>query len=129
MQMLIGRLTQNAKVSALKDGRKVTNFSLAINDSYKPKGSSEVKKIVTYIDCAYWLTDKVAPYLLKGSVIEVLGRIGVRAYTNLQNEAKGVLTCHVQDIKIHGNGNRINTATADKEATALPEEKTDDLPF
>ena len=116
-------------MSALKDGRKVTNFSIAINDSYKPKGSSEVKKIVTYIDCAYWLTDKVAPFLLKGSVIEVLGRIGVRAYTNLQNEAKGILTCHVQDIKIHANSKGTGAAISDKEATALPGEKADDLPF
>lgn len=129
MQQLIGRLTQNAKVSELKDGRKVTNFSLAINDSYKPKGSSEVKKIVTYIDCAYWLTDKVAPYLLKGSVIEVMGRIGVRVYINLQNEAKGTLTCHVQGIKIHSNTKGVSTTTTSTSTTRLQEEKTDDLPF
>lgn len=129
MQQLIGRLTQNAKVSQLKDGRKVTNFSLAINDSYKPKGSSEVKKIVTYFDCAYWLTDKVAPYLVKGSVIEVMGRIGVRAYINLQNEAKGTLTCHVQDIKIHANAKGGGTTTTTTAPSGLPEEKANNLPF
>ncbi|NNV53858.1 single-stranded DNA-binding protein [Limnovirga soli] len=95
MQQLIGRLTQNAKVCELKDGRKVTNFSIALNDSYKQKGSGEVKKIVTYVDCAYWINEKVAAYLIKGSIVEVNGRIGVRAYLNLQNEAKGVLTCLV----------------------------------
>lgn len=129
MQQLIGRLTQNAKVSQLKDGRKVTNFSLAINDSYKPKGSSEIKKIVTYIDCAYWLTDKVAPYLVKGSVIEVMGRIGVRAYINLQNEAKGTLTCHVQDIKIHSNAKGAGTTSSTNSSVTVPEETPDDLPF
>lgn len=129
MQQFIGRLTNDAKVSALKDGRKVTNFSIAINDSYKPRGSSAVKRIVTYIDCAYWINDKVAQYLLKGSVIEVLGRIGVRAYTNLQNEAKGILTCHVQDIKIHSNAKGGGATTSSNSSVAKSEEKSDDLPF
>ncbi len=129
MQQLIGRLTQNAKVSELKDGRKVTNFSIAINDSYKPKGSDEIKKMVTYIDCAYWITDKVAQYLIKGSVIEVLGRIGVRAYTNLQNEPKGILTCHVQDIKIHGHAKGSASITSSNVSAEQPGEVKDDLPF
>ena len=30
---LVGRLTADAKVSTLKDERKVVNFSIAINDS------------------------------------------------------------------------------------------------
>ncbi|HET7898519.1 MAG TPA: single-stranded DNA-binding protein, partial [Flavisolibacter sp.] len=35
---LIGRITKDAIVNTTKEGRKVVNFSIAINESYKPKG-------------------------------------------------------------------------------------------
>ena len=35
--VLIGRLTKDAVVSQLKDDRQVVNFTLAVNDGYKPK--------------------------------------------------------------------------------------------
>jgi len=34
---IIGRLTSDAKVNELKDGRKVVNFNIAMNESYKSK--------------------------------------------------------------------------------------------
>ncbi|MBS1738048.1 MAG: single-stranded DNA-binding protein, partial [Bacteroidetes bacterium] len=34
---LTGRVTADAKVTETKNGKKVTNFSIAINDRYKTK--------------------------------------------------------------------------------------------
>ncbi len=50
---ITGRLTADAIVNKVNNDRQVVNFSIAINDKYKPKGSTEVKEIVTYIDCSY----------------------------------------------------------------------------
>lgn len=125
MQQLIGRITNNAKVNHLKDGREVTNFSIALNDSYKPKGSDEVKKVVTYVDCAYWLSSKIATYLTKGSLVELVGRIGVKVYQSSQHEAKASLTFHVHNITLHGKGNSTEQPKKQKEA----ESPKDDLPF
>jgi single-strand DNA-binding protein len=36
--VLIGRITKDATVKKLKDEWEVVNFSIAINDFYKPKG-------------------------------------------------------------------------------------------
>jgi len=36
MQQITGRLTQNAAVSKLSDGREVARFTVALNNSYKP---------------------------------------------------------------------------------------------
>lgn len=33
--------------------KQVINFSIAINDSYKPKRSTEYEEIVTCSDCSY----------------------------------------------------------------------------
>lgn len=50
---IIGRITADATVSETKAGKKVVNFSIAINDTYKPKGSTEAQKITTYVNCSY----------------------------------------------------------------------------
>ncbi len=46
---LTGRITADATVNITSDGRKVVHFSIAMNDSYTPKGSDEVKKLTTYV--------------------------------------------------------------------------------
>lgn len=85
---ITARLTGNAEVKTLKDDRQVVNFNVAINDSYKPKGGDAVTKLVTYVQCAYWVNSNIAQYLTKGTLVELHGRIGVNAYNNLQGEAK-----------------------------------------
>ncbi len=121
---IIGRLTKDAVVNQLKDERKVVNFTLAINDYYKPKHSDKGVTVTTYINCSYWITPKIAERLKKGALIEVIGRLSVNAYTSLQGEAKGTLNCHADVIKIHQQmkGDSVTTEPA-KEAVA------EDLPF
>ena len=74
-----GRITKNAVVNQLKDERKVVNFSLAINETYKQK-AGEYVKVTTYCNCSYWISEKIAENLKKGTLIEVTGRIYVTAY-------------------------------------------------
>ena len=128
---IIGRTTADATVSETKAGKKVVNFSIAINDTYKTKGSTEVQKIVTYVNCSYWLNPGVAPYLTKGTLVELQGRIGVNAYTGKEGTAKATLTFHVNNIKLHGGNRSINTETTQPVITApaAMAEAGEDLPF
>lgn len=131
---IIGRITADATVNETKAGKKVVNFSIAINDTYKTKDSSEVQKIVTYVNCAYWINPGIAKYLTKGGLVECAGRIGVNAYTSKDGEVKASLTFHVNNIKLHGKPSGgsnapapvvpINTAPA-----AALSEVAEDLPF
>lgn len=123
---IIGRLTANAKRKELKDGRNVVNFSIAINDRYKPKGATEVKHLTTFVECSYWLNPAIAQYLLKGSVAQLSGSIGVRVYNNMEGQAKGSLTFHVNALKLHGGGKQKETITEPPTENTIP---TDDLPF
>ena len=124
---IIGRMTADATVRETKAGKKVVNFSIAINDTYKTKGSGVIKKEVTYINCAYWNNAGIAPYLTKGTLVECAGRIGADAWTNKEGEVKARLTFNVSRIKLHGGGTKVITETA------LPVTTTgdgaDDLPF
>jgi len=74
--ILIGRLTKNATTTTLKDERKVVvNFSIAINNWYKPKGSEKGVKVTTFVNCSYWLSTAIATRLTKGSLVELSGRL------------------------------------------------------
>jgi single-strand DNA-binding protein len=125
---MTARLTGDAKISTLKNDRQVVNFSVAINDSYKAKGSNEVTKVVTYAQCDYWVNPGIAIYLTKGTLVELQGRIGVNAYTGKDGEAKATLTFHVNTIKLHGKTSAKDEAPF-KENTAAVLEPADDLPF
>ncbi|MBS1666328.1 MAG: single-stranded DNA-binding protein [Bacteroidetes bacterium] len=128
---IIGRITKNATVSETKAGKKVVNFSIAINDTYKSKDSSEVQKLVTYVNCSYWINPGVAALLNKETVVECTGRIGVNAWTDKNGEARASLTFHVNNIKLHGGAkSNIDTTAAPVITTpAAMAEATDDLPF
>lgn len=121
--VLIGRLTKDAVVATLKDERKVVNFTIAVNDGYKVKGSEEWKNITTYYTCAYWISQKIAERLKKGSLVELTGRLFVNAYKDMQGEARATLNCHVDSIKIHQLGRPVGPKEEVKEPVM------EDLPF
>lgn len=128
---IVGRITKDAVVNQLKDDRKVVNFSIAVNDYYRPKNSAEGIKVTTYVNCAYWLSERIAERLTKGTLVEVNGRIHVNAYIGADGEAKASLNCHVNNIKIHSKGKQSSNSLEETAATTADnkEEVTDDLPF
>jgi single-strand DNA-binding protein len=127
---MTARLTGDAKISTLKNDKQVVNFNVAINDSYKAKGSIEVTKVVTYVQWDYWVNPGIAIYLTKGTLVELQGRIGVNAYNGKDGEAKATLTFHVNTIKLHGKTSARDEAPDPvKENTTAVLEPADDLPF
>ena len=125
---MTARLTGDAKISTLKNDKQVVNFNVAINDSYKAKGNNEPTKIVTYVQCDYWVNPGIAAYLTKGTLVELQGRVGVNAYKANDGEAKATLTFHVNTIKLHGSAGVKNETPfkPNEEAVAVP---ADGLPF
>jgi len=127
---MTARLTGDAKISNLQSGKQVVNFNVAINDSYKSKATGEVTKIVTYVQCDYWVNPGVAQFLTKGTLVELQGRIGVNAYTGKEGEPKATLTLHVNTIKLHGGKTpQPVSVSAEKILVAENAAATDDLPF
>ena len=124
---IIGRVTKDATVTKLKDERQVVNFSIALNDYYKPKGNEEVVKITTYVNCTYWINPKIAALIAKGKLVELYGRIGTNAYNNQKGEPKATLTFHVNNIKMHGNA-KTNTKASSVDPLVITE-PVEDLPF
>lgn len=98
---IAGRLTGDATVKTLSGERKVVNFSIAINDSYRSGG--EQKKVTTFFECSYWLNTGIAGYLKKGGWVQLYGRVGAHAYISGDGEAKASLTFHTSEVKLLGS--------------------------
>jgi len=130
---ITGRIVKDASIFKVKENREVVNFSIAVNDSYRPKGSTEVKKIVTYIDCSYWLSAGLAQWLKKGTLVQLFGRIGMNVYIGNDSQAHGALTFHTSDIKILVFAQADSTKSAPAPAKAPKKQQAsndpDDLPF
>jgi single-strand DNA-binding protein len=128
---ITGRLVADAAVRTTKTEKKVTGFTIAINDSYRPKNGDRVK-ITTYIECSYWLNPGIAEYLQKGTLVELFGRMEAGAYTNKDGKAVGTLNFHTEKIKLLGKATLGGTERVDSKATnkqPVNGADEDDLPF
>lgn len=82
METTTGRVVANATVRTTKSDKEVTGFTIAINDSYRPKDGERVT-IPRYFECSYWRNAGLAEYLTKGTLVELHGRIEACAYISL----------------------------------------------
>lgn len=129
---IVGRITANSVIHKVGNDKQVVNFSIAINDNYKPKDSSEVKEVVTYINCSYWLNAKTADWLKKGALVQLFGRIGMNVYSNSEGKAIGSLTFHTNNIKILAFAKKIEQTENGVTSSVVQTNKSetaDDLPF
>lgn len=122
---LTGRIIKDAEVRNVKNEKKVVSFTVVENNSYKPKNGDRVD-VPTFFNCSYWISDKIAEHLTKGSVVQLAGRVGLNVYNNMEGKALGYLTYHVNSVKIlHKAKGEVTTSKKPKDSK--PEK--DDLPF
>lgn len=132
--LFTGRLTADAEVKELKNDKKVTNFTVALNTKFKTK-AGEKKEKTAFIDCAYWVNPGLALYLTKGAIVEVNGWVEAEAYlSNKDQTAKSRLVCSVDKIKLFSSVATATQTEAQPENVANPPYTTgagadDDLPF
>ncbi len=125
-----GRITADAKISTVKGDKEVVNFSVAINDRYRPKGATETKEFVTYINVAWWMGTGIAKILRKGAIVTISGRLYVNAYNDMQGNAKASINCHAAEIKLVHSKKSESTQENQQESNASElTEPLADLPF
>lgn len=128
---ITGRLTRDAQIRNVAGDRQVVNFSLAINDSYRNRQGERVEQ-TTFFDCAYWISTSVAKLLIKGTLVELTGRVYARAWQGSDGQAHAGLNFHTSEIKLHGGGKRVSGEQGVTEANKTHITKRgedDDLPF
>jgi len=95
---ITGRLVADATVRAVNGDKNVTSFRIAINRSYTSQG--EKKEETTYVDCGYWRTDALAPYLTKGLLVQLYGHMTARPWVNSDGEPMASLNFHTNEITL-----------------------------
>ena len=97
---IIGRVTADAQVRSLSNEKQVVNFSVATNDGYRNKQGEYIEQ-TTFFDCAYFISANIAKILLKGTLVELSGRVSARAWTDKQGQPKAGLSFTASQIKLH----------------------------
>jgi len=78
----IGNVCADPETRYLPDGGAVTNLTIACNDSYKKKDSSEVVDTTEFVRLVFFrkLAEIAGEYLKKGSKVYVEGKLQTRQY-------------------------------------------------
>lgn len=138
MQHISGRLTADATIKQTQDGREFITFTLADNDSYKPKDSNERVDMTTFFNCTYWLGMGVAKVLRKGAVVDLIGRAWAKPFKGRDKKWNAALNFNASQIRFTRYAPKDEeqaTSGTQDEATGAnthfqSEENTkDDLPF
>jgi single-strand DNA-binding protein len=91
-----GRLGRDAETRHTAGGKSVTGFPVAVDVGYGDN------KHPLWVDCAMWAErgEKLAPYLLKGSVVTVTGEADLNIYKAGDGAERTKLVCRVNDVQL-----------------------------
>ncbi|MET6995778.1 single-stranded DNA-binding protein [Chitinophaga defluvii] len=132
---LIGNLGRNA-IKREANGKSVLSFTVASTERFK-NAQGVLQERTTWVDCALWERDNLAPYLLQGQQVYLEGTPSVDAYTNHAGEPAATLRLRVLQIQLLGSRRDEEKHKAEAEgvmaarplAVPVVEEVADDLPF
>ena len=114
---ITGRLVADATVRAVNADKNVTGFRVAINRRYKSKG--EQKEETSFVDCTYWRTDAIAPFLTKGMIVQLYGFMTAEPWVSRDGEPMASLKFRTEQITLLGaSANRNNSEYYHEGATS-----------
>lgn len=101
--IIVGRLTKDGEFIQLENStRSVLKFVLAVNRRFSKKNGG---KEADFISVVYWSNygDKIQPYLVKGKLIGVSGKITTRSYTGTDGLKKYITEVEADNIQFLEN--------------------------
>lgn len=101
---LMGNLTRDPETRATPNGQSVTNFSLAVNRTWRGQDGSQQEN-VSYIDCTAWgkTGEIIAQYMQKGRPLLVSGRLDQRSWEQ-DGQKRSKVEVVVEDFNFVGGG-------------------------
>lgn len=103
-----GRLTRDPETRHTASGNSVTNFTVAVDRDYTPKGE---EKQTDFFDCTAWKGrgEVIAKFFGKGSEICVSGSMESRKYTDKEGNNRTAWGINVQNFDFCGSKNGSNS--------------------
>ena len=106
---ITGRLTDTVKVKQTNTGKQVLNFSIAVNDY------SGNKERVNYFDFVAFDKPNLVPYLLKGPLVGITGRLRQNRWETQDGSKRSKVEIVANNIELLGKA---------KEQTEQPQTQT-----
>ncbi len=102
--ILMGNLTRDPEVRTTPSGQSVTNFSLAVNRTWRSADGTN-QESVSYIDCVAWgkTGEIIAQYMQRGRALLVSGRIDQRSWEQ-DGQKRSKVEVIVEDFNFVGGG-------------------------
>jgi len=134
--ILMGNLTRDPETRTTPSGQSVTNFSLAVNRSWKGS-DGQTQESVSYIDCVAWGKpgEIIAQYLSKGRAVLVSGRLEQRSWDDKDSgQKRSKVEVIVEDFNFVDSGNAGGSTASsapksDKKSEDVVIEDIDDKPI
>ena len=100
---LIGNVGQDPEITTLKNGRKVTRFSLATNEYYKNTKGEKVQSTQWHFIVAWGRNAEIAEkYAGKGKEIALEGKLTSRSYEDKEGNTRYVTEVVASEILLLG---------------------------
>lgn len=126
--IFIGRATQNAELKTTTSGKSVCNFSIAINEKYGEKESTQFVNIVVWNK----LAEVCAQYITKGKEVYIESKFTSRSYDDKDGNKKYMTEFVALTVQFIGGDSGGNSGKSGEDKTSPSQEgkaPTDNLPF
>lgn len=122
--ILMGNLTRDPETRTTPSGQTVTNFSLAVNRTWKGNDGQQ-QEAVSYINCVAWGKpgEIIAQYLTKGRALLVSGRLDQRSWDDKESgQKRSTVEVVVEDFNFVDSGS--GAGSDDAPRTTAPRSKS-----
>lgn len=124
--ILMGNLTANPETRTTGSGQNVTNFSLAVNRTWRG-ADGNTQESVSFINCVAWgkTGDIIAQYMQKGRSLLVSGRLDQRSWEDKETGGKrSAVEVVVEDFNFVDGGSGRSDGDSDGDDSGSSEPKS-----
>lgn len=102
--ILLGNLGKDPEIMDFENGVKKASFSLATNEVYIDRNTSEKKKITEWHNVVLWRrqAEVAEKYLHKGDLIYLEGKIKNRSYEDKEGQTRYITEIYVDNFQMLG---------------------------
>lgn len=128
--ILMGNLTRDPETRTTPNGQTVTNFSLAVNRTWKGADGQQ-NEDVSYIDCVAWGKpgEIIAQYLGKGRAVLVSGRLDQRSWDDKESgQKRSKIEVVVEDFNFVGDGAGSGSAPSGESSSSSSKSASNNAP-
>jgi single-strand DNA-binding protein len=119
---LIGRLGKDPEIKVTESGKKVANFSIATSKHYKDSSGNKQENTSWHNIVAWENVAKVIQnYVKKGSLIQIVGELSSRTYTDKQGNKRYLTEVVAQSVVLFGGNQK---SSSDEPTQEEPEEES-----